>query len=245
MAAGEPFRVANSASKLSIKRMISLKVDNLPYRATADSLNEVFAKYGEIGDVYIPRDYETAESRGFAFVRFYDVRDAEDAMLALNGRKFDGRPLRIQFARYGRPGSPEERSRSRSRSCSVPGCKKRVCWCMSRSCSSSSRSRTGSPSASRSTKRSRRRRSSRRRSSRRHRGRSDRKERRRRSSRGRGRGKDKRNRSPRRRPASPLSSSSYTSLSTSDDDRKSRSRSNLSEVSLTESARMRQKELWK
>ena len=54
-------------------------------------------------------DYETAESRGFAFVRFYDVRDAEDAMLALNGRKFDGRPLRIQFARYGRPGSPEER----------------------------------------------------------------------------------------------------------------------------------------
>jgi len=244
MATGEPFRVANSASKLSIKRMISLKVDNLPYRATADSLNEVFAKYGEIGDVYIPRDYETAESRGFAFVRFYDVRDAEDAMLALNGRKFDGRPLRIQFARYGRPGSPEERSRSRSRSCSVPGCKKRVCWCMSRSCSSSSRSRSRSPSASRSTKRSRRRRrSSRRRSSRRHRGRSDRKERRRRSSRKRSRGKDKRNRSPRRRPASPLSSSSYTSLSSSDDDRKSRSRSDLSEVSLTESARMRQKEL--
>lgn len=73
MAAGEPFRVVSSASKMSIKRMISLKVDNLPYRATADSLNEVFAKYGEIGDVYIPRDYETAESRGFAFVRFYDV----------------------------------------------------------------------------------------------------------------------------------------------------------------------------
>ena len=54
-------------------------------------------------------DYETAESRGFAFVRFYDVRDAEDAMMALNGRKFDGRPLRIQFARYGRVGSPSDR----------------------------------------------------------------------------------------------------------------------------------------
>ena len=59
--------------------------------------------------VFLRSDYETAESRGFAFVRFYDVRDAEDAMLALNGRKFDGRPLRIQFARYGRPGSPEDR----------------------------------------------------------------------------------------------------------------------------------------
>ena len=42
-------------------------------------------------------------------MRFYDVRDAEDAMMALNGRKFDGRPLRIQFARYGRVGSPSDR----------------------------------------------------------------------------------------------------------------------------------------
>jgi len=242
MATVEPFRVTSSASKMSIKRMISLKVDNLPYRATADSLNEVFAKYGEIGDVYIPRDYETAESRGFAFVRFYDVRDAEDAMLALNGRKFDGRPLRIQFARYGRPGSPSDRSRSRS--CSVPGCKKRVssCCCMSRSCSSSS-SRSRSPSCSRGSKRSHRGRSGRR-SSRRHRDRvrSERKERKRRSSRRRYGGKQKRRRSSRRRPVSPISSSSYSSLSSSDDNRKSESRSELSDVSLTESARVRQKE---
>jgi len=245
MAAGEPFRVVSSASKMSIKRMISLKVDNLPYRATADSLNEVFAKYGEIGDVYIPRDYETAESRGFAFVRFYDVRDAEDAMMALNGRKFDGRPLRIQFARYGRVGSPSDRSRSRS--CSVPGCKKRVnsCCCMSRSCSSAS-SRSRSPSCSRGTKRSSRRGRSGRRASRRHRDRvrSERKERRRRSSRKRSGGKHKRRRSTRRRPASPASSSSYSSFSSSDEeDRKSDSRSELSDVSLTESARARQKEL--
>jgi len=244
MATVEPFRVASSASKMSIKRMISLKVDNLPYRATADSLNEVFAKYGEIGDVYIPRDYETAESRGFAFVRFYDVRDAEDAMMALNGRKFDGRPLRIQFARYGRVGSPSDRSRSRS--CSVPGCKKRVnsCCCMSRSCSSAS-SRSRSPSCSRGSKRSRRGRSGRRTSRRRRdRVRSERKERRRRPSRKRSGGKHKRRRSPRRRAASPVSSSSYSSLSSTDeDDPKSDTRSHLSDVSLTESARARQKEL--
>jgi hypothetical protein len=37
-------------------------------------------RYGDIGDVYIPRDHRTNESRGFGFVRFYDKRDAEDAM---------------------------------------------------------------------------------------------------------------------------------------------------------------------
>jgi len=57
--------------------MISLKVDNLTYRTTADMLKRVFEKYGEVGDVYIPRDPYKQESRGFAFVRFYDDRDAE------------------------------------------------------------------------------------------------------------------------------------------------------------------------
>merc|ERR1712088_1249885 len=60
-------------------------------------------KYGKIGDVFIPKDKFTRESRGFAFVRFYDKRDAEDAMDALDGRMYDGRDLRIQMAKYGRP----------------------------------------------------------------------------------------------------------------------------------------------
>lgn len=43
------------------------------------------------------------ESRGYAFVRFYDKRDAEDAMDRLDGTVLDGREIRIQLARYGRP----------------------------------------------------------------------------------------------------------------------------------------------
>ena len=41
-------------------------------------------------------------------LRFYDKRDAEDAMDALDGRMYDGRDLRIQMAKYGRP-EPSER----------------------------------------------------------------------------------------------------------------------------------------
>lgn len=83
--------------------MTSLKVDNLTYRTSPETLRRVFEKYGRVGDVYIPRDRYTKESRGFSFVRFLDKRDAEDAMDAMDGALLDGRELRVQMARYGRP----------------------------------------------------------------------------------------------------------------------------------------------
>lgn len=48
----------------------------------------------------------------FSF-RFYDKRDAEDALDAMDGRMLDGRELRVQMARYGRPTSPYRRRRRR------------------------------------------------------------------------------------------------------------------------------------
>jgi len=92
-----------------IDGMISLKVDNLTYRTTPEDLRRVFERCGEVGDIYIPRDRHTRESRGFAFVRFYDKRDAEDALKEMDGRILDGRELRVQMARYGRPTSPQRR----------------------------------------------------------------------------------------------------------------------------------------
>ena len=86
-----------------VSGMVSLKVDNLTYRTTPEDLRRVFEKYGEVGDLYIPRDRFSRESRGFAFVRYYDKRDAEDAMDAMDGAILDGRELRVQMARYGRP----------------------------------------------------------------------------------------------------------------------------------------------
>ncbi len=53
-----------------IEGMTSLKVDNLTYRTTCEDLRRVFEKYGDVGDVYIPKDRFSRESRGFAFVRW-------------------------------------------------------------------------------------------------------------------------------------------------------------------------------
>ncbi|XP_011185752.1 serine/arginine-rich splicing factor 2 [Zeugodacus cucurbitae] len=98
-----------------IDGMISLKVDNLTYRTTPEDLRRVFQRCGEVGDIYIPRDRYTRESRGFAFVRFYDKHDAEDALEAMDGRMLDGRELRVQMARYGRPTSPTRRTNNNRR----------------------------------------------------------------------------------------------------------------------------------
>ncbi|ELV12918.1 Serine/arginine-rich splicing factor 2 [Tupaia chinensis] len=83
--------------------MISLKVDNLTYRTSPDTLRRVFEKYGRIGDVYIPRDRFTKASRGFAFVRFYCKNHAEDALDAVDGVVLDGRKLRVQMAYHDGP----------------------------------------------------------------------------------------------------------------------------------------------
>ena len=96
-----------------IQGMVSLKVDNLTYRTTPEDLRRAFERFGEVGDVYIPRDRFTRESRGFAFVRFYDKRDGEDAMEAMDGSIMDGRELRVQMARYGRPNDSWRGSRDR------------------------------------------------------------------------------------------------------------------------------------
>jgi len=60
-----------------LDRMTSLRVGNLPFKAEVEDLRTLFDKYGDVGDVFLPTERETGRSRGFAFVRYYDKRDAE------------------------------------------------------------------------------------------------------------------------------------------------------------------------
>merc|ERR1712180_580344 len=100
----------------NIEGMTSLKVDNLSYRTSTETLRRKFERYGDIGDAYIPRDRSTGESRGFGFVRFRDKRDASDAIKGMDGYEMDGRELRVDYARHERPEARPRARRSRSRS---------------------------------------------------------------------------------------------------------------------------------
>uniref|UniRef100_A0A0D3KA22 RRM domain-containing protein n=1 Tax=Emiliania huxleyi (strain CCMP1516) TaxID=280463 RepID=A0A0D3KA22_EMIH1 len=74
-------------------------VGSMPNHATEDEIRAAFSKFGTVTDCFMPKDRETGEPRGFAFVTFEETRDADDAMAALDGKDFMGRTLRINKPR--------------------------------------------------------------------------------------------------------------------------------------------------
>lgn len=85
-------------------RQLKIYVGNLPYNATEEDLMGHFAQYGSVDEVKIIMDRETGRSRGFAFVRFSEEKEAENA-LAANGAEFQGRRLKVNLAREREGGS--------------------------------------------------------------------------------------------------------------------------------------------
>jgi RNA recognition motif-containing protein len=78
--------------------MTRLYVGNLSIFANEDALREMFAEYGTVKTFSWVKDRETGFPRGFGFVEM-STDDAPKAILALNGRQFDGRPMKVNEAR--------------------------------------------------------------------------------------------------------------------------------------------------
>ena len=60
-------------------------VGGLNFDADEAQLRQDFGKYGDIEDIFLPRDRDTQKPRGFGFVTFAGYRDAEDAAAEMNG----------------------------------------------------------------------------------------------------------------------------------------------------------------
>ena len=73
-----------------------------------EELGDIFGKYGEVKDCYIPRDHATGQSRGFGFVRFESEDDAQAAIEGCDNMDVSGRALRVQVAQvmHRRPTRP-------------------------------------------------------------------------------------------------------------------------------------------
>mmetsp|Transcript_21203 Transcript_21203/g.38714 ORF Transcript_21203/g.38714 Transcript_21203/m.38714 type:complete len:163 (-) Transcript_21203:116-604(-) len=100
----------------NIDGLHSLKVDGFFPDTRKDEVWDFFKKCGRIGDVYLPREPGTSKGRGFAFVRFYDKKDAEMAVQDMDGKEFQGSRLRVNFAQVGRNADgPKGKGKGRGR----------------------------------------------------------------------------------------------------------------------------------
>ncbi|KAK6191782.1 hypothetical protein SNE40_003378 [Patella caerulea] len=99
---------SNSTNHKDWKLDCKIYVGDLGYGAAKQELEEKFAKYGPLRNVWIAR-----KPPGFAFVEFEDPRDAEDAARGLDGSRINGRRVRVEMSsgksRWGSRGPPVRR----------------------------------------------------------------------------------------------------------------------------------------
>ena len=67
-------------------------------QTTDRDLEDAFSKFGSIQEVRVVTDRDSGRPRGFGFVTFKDLRDATDAMAAMNGVDLQGREIRVDHS---------------------------------------------------------------------------------------------------------------------------------------------------
>ncbi|XP_014669256.1 PREDICTED: transformer-2 protein homolog alpha-like [Priapulus caudatus] len=69
-------------------------------------LRDIFSRYGPMDDCNIIYDHGSGRSRGFAFITFRDVEDAEEAKEKCSGIEVDGRRIRVDYSITQRAHTP-------------------------------------------------------------------------------------------------------------------------------------------
>ncbi|MDR2727222.1 MAG: RNA-binding protein [Deltaproteobacteria bacterium] len=83
----------------------SIYVGNLPWSATEEQVQSLFAEYGPVVSVKLISDRDTGRARGFGFVEMEDP-GAASAIEALDNANFGGRTLRVNEAKPRAPRPP-------------------------------------------------------------------------------------------------------------------------------------------
>lgn len=89
---------------------MNLFVSNIDYKTTEEELRAMFAEYGDVKSVKILIDLETKRLKGYGFVLMGSSYEGQKAILRLNRRKINGRPLSVQEARP-KPGEEPQKER--------------------------------------------------------------------------------------------------------------------------------------
>lgn len=98
----------------------SLFVRSLPQTATSESLTTFFSQSFPVKHATIVIDSETKQSKGYGFVTFADVEDAQSARDTTDGSLFEGRKIKVELAeprhRQANEGGPTNATKWKARS---------------------------------------------------------------------------------------------------------------------------------
>lgn len=78
---------------------MNIYVSQLSWDTTSESLQELFAAYGEITSANVIKDRETGRSKGFGFVEMSNDAEGQKAIDELNQASFEGRTISVSVAR--------------------------------------------------------------------------------------------------------------------------------------------------
>ena len=76
----------------------TLWVGNISFGATAEMMQDVFGEFGSVTRVSLPTDRESGALKGFGYVGFSSVEEAQAAVASAGSLSIEGRPLRLDFA---------------------------------------------------------------------------------------------------------------------------------------------------
>jgi RNA recognition motif-containing protein len=74
-------------------------VGNLSSDVTENDLRDMLSKHGPVDEINVIMDKVTGQPRGFAFATMNTEEGAKAAILALNGKDWKGRALKVNEAR--------------------------------------------------------------------------------------------------------------------------------------------------
>ncbi|KAK6132970.1 hypothetical protein DH2020_033261 [Rehmannia glutinosa] len=81
----------------------NLFVSGLSKRTATEGLRDAFAKFGEVIHAKVVTDRVSGYSKGFGFVKYATLEDAEAGIKGMDGQVLDGWVI---FAEYARPRAP-------------------------------------------------------------------------------------------------------------------------------------------
>ena len=77
----------------------TLFVGNLSFDANEDVVGQEFGNHATVLGVRMPTDPDTGRPKGYGYVQFGSVEDAQTALEAMKGAYISGRPIRLDFGK--------------------------------------------------------------------------------------------------------------------------------------------------